>query len=615
MPAPQVYAASGSRWRLDAPRGRMPIDRTNDTDAFVIIFRAVRDDQETDPRMSTLPPPTGQTGPAASACSTAGPVGNVVRNAKRIAGITLASRVFGMVRDIALAAWLGNSMVQDRFTYGFMIANVFRRLFGEGALSAAFVPTLSEALAREGVDQGRRLYAAVATLLAVALAVVTLVVEIGLVVALLLGSGRGSYRLGVGLTAAMFPFMPFICTTALMASCLNVLGRFNWPAAMPIVMNVIQIACIFWIAPHVPGGPERQVYVLAVAVVLSGVAQTMILGTQLRRLGYSWTFVWLPHHPGVRRMFATMAPAILGLGALQLAPVIDGQIILWLSSAGEQQTVHVAGRVVSCPLDEGSQSSVAQAQRLYQFPLGVLAISLASAVFPALARHAADQDFAAMRQEVSRSVRLAIFEGLPAGVGLIVLAEPITRLLFEHGAYKAIDTARTAWVLRFFAAGLWAFCAQHMLLRGFYAMHDTRTPLKVSLALVASTVVLNLLGVWTPLGVGTFGLTTAVTSGGSVVLLALLLRRKLAGRLDLRAILRSIAKTAAATAAMSVAAALALHYGHSCWGAPTTFGHYRNLICLLDVFVPMVLGSVAFLTAAFALRSTELKELLGSTRK
>lgn len=556
---------------------------------------------------------------AAPAVDAAAAGGNVVQSAKRIALITLASRVFGMIRDIALAAWLGNSMVQDRFTYGFVISNVFRRLFGEGALSAAFVPTLSEALAREGVEQGRRLYSAVATLLAVALAAITLIVEIGLLAVLVFGSDRMSFRLGVGLTASMFPFMPFICITALMASCLNVLGRFSWPAAMPIVMNIIQIACIWFVAPHLPGGKEHQVYALATAVVLSGVAQMMILGTQLRRLGYSWQFIWLPKHPGVRRMLVMMAPAMIGLGVLQIAPVIDGQVILWLSAAGEQQTVFLPGGGVPCPLDEGTQSSVAQAQRLYQFPLGVLAISLATAVFPALSRYAANQDFAAMRQEVSRSVRLAIFEGLPAGVGLMVLAVPITRLLFEHGRFTPSDTERTAWVLQFYAAGLWAYCAQHMLLRGFYAMQDTRTPLKISLLTVGSNIVLNLILVWTPLRAGTFGLTTAVTSAGSVLLLALLLRRKLAGRLDLRAILRSVAKTAAATSVMATAAWLTLYFGRDWWGDWVRTGHAGGLlvrsthflVCLLDVLVPMMLGGAAFLAAAFALRSSELKELIG----
>lgn len=563
-----------------------------------------------------LTPTTNPAEVSAGASQPIPPSGNVVRDAKRIAAITLASRVFGMIRDIAVAAWLGNSMIQDRFTYGFVIPNVFRRLFGEGALSAAFVPTLSEVLAKEGPEEGKRLYAAVATLLAVLLAGIALVAEVVFLAIMLLGSDRVSFQLGVGLTAAMFPFMPLICITALMASCLNVLGRFSWPAAMPILMNLIQIACVWWIAPNLSGGKEHQVYAAAVSVVVSGAAQMIILGVQLRRLGFPWRLVWLPKHPGVRRMMATMAPAMLGMGVLQIAPVIDGQIILWLSAAGEQQTVSIAGHELPCPLDEGSQSSVGQAQRLYQFPLGVLAISLATAVFPALARQAAQSDFAAMRKEVSRSVRLAVFEGLPAGVGLIVLAEPITRLLFEHGAFKPVDTIRTAWVLRFYAAGLWAFCVQHMLLRGFYALHDTRTPLKVSLITVAANFVLNLILVWTPLSTGTFGVTTALSCAGSVILLTVYLRRKLQGRLDLRAISSSVVRTATATAVMGVAAYFALRLGHD-WWATSFSGHQggRLFVRLLDVLVPMSLGGVAFLGIAFMLRSGELAELAGLGRR
>jgi len=181
---------------------------------------------------------------------------------------------------------------------------------------------------------------------------------------------------------------------------------------------------------------------------------------------------------------------------------------------------------------------------------------------------------------------------------------------------------RTAWVLQFYAAGLWAFCAQHMLLRGFYAMHDTRTPLKVSLVTVGTSIALNLVLVWTPLRAGTFGLTTTVTAAGSVLLLALLLRRKLEGRLDLRAILRSIAKTAVATAAMAIVAGLTLYLGRDWWGDWARSEHGGHLfirsthllVSLLDVMLPMAAGGVAFLAAAYVLRSDELKELLGLRR-
>ncbi len=556
------------------------------------------------------PPPTRSGSPA-----------GVVRSAKRIAVITLASRVCGMVRDIALAAWLGNDMVQDRFTYGFIISNVFRRLFGEGALAAAFVPTLSRALQQEGPREGRRLFSAVATLLAVVLAAITLVGEAVLLVLLMLGSGE-SYRLGVGLTAAMLPFMPLICVTALMASCLNVLGRFSWPAAMPILMNLIQVACIWWIAPNLPGGPSRQVYAVAAAVVVSGLAQVLVLGFQLRRLGYPWRWLWLPSHPGVRTVMLTMAPAMIGMGILQIEPLIDGQIILWLSAAGPHQTVELAGRTYDCPLDEGSQSSVSQAQRLYQFPLGVLAISLATAVFPALARHAAAGDHAAMRAEVGRSVRLAIFEGLPAGVGLILLAEPITRLLFEHGRFTPANTAATAWVLRFYAAGLWAFCAQHMLLRGFYAMHDTRTPLKVSVAAAVSHIPLNLVLVWTPLGAGSFGLTASATAAASVFVLAWLLRSRLGGRLDLVAILGGFLRAATASAAMALVVWAALRLGEPHWTSAA--GSLSDLLAGrlpvrllrngLEVLVPMAAGGAVFLAVSAALGSAELRELLDRRR-
>lgn len=544
--------------------------------------------------------------------------GTVLCDAKRIAIITFASRVFGLARDIALAAWLGNSMVQDRFTYGFMIPNLFRRLFGEGALSAAFVPTLSHTLHEEGPEEGKRVYAAVATLLAAVLAGLTLIIEAGLLTALFLGPERESYRLAIGLTAVMLPFMPFICLTALMGSCLNIMGRFSWPAAMPIVMNLIQIACIgafLWVLPSPPGAQPAQVYVLAVGVVVSGLAQVLILGRMLGRLGYKWSFTWRPGNPAVRQVLLLMAPAMLGMGVLQIEPLLDGQIILWLSSAGEQRTVSLAGHTVNCPLKEGSQSSVAQAQRLYQFPLGVLAISLATAVFPALSRHAAAKNYAALRGEVSRSVRLAIFEGLPAGVGMLLLAEPITALLLQHGNFKPEDTLLTAWVLRFYAAGLWAFCVQQMLTRAFYALHDAKTPLKIAMLCVGGNVALNLILVWTPLRAGTFGLTAALTTAAGVVGMGILLRRKLEGRLAGREILSGVVKTAAAVLVMSALVGSVQIWGRPLWlGAePAPTGNLGLGIRLLDVAIPMLVGGVGFVATAWVIKSRELKELFGTT--
>ena len=568
-------------------------------------------------------PPPADTGPRVAETDA------TVGHAKRLTLVTLLSRLFGLLRDVLLAGWLGNSALQDRFVYAFIIPNLFRRLFGEGALSAAFVPTLTAVRAADGPEAGVRLYQEVASLLAVCLVGVMLAVELVLLGVYWWADPGPGLRVAIGLTAVMLPFAPLICFAALMGSVLNVRGRFVGAAAMPILLSVVQIVVILWFARWLipgwgsdsgageagrSGGRLGEVVVLAASVVLAGLLQVGMLGWLLHRAGFPLVWRWNPRSPGVRRMLTMLLPAALGAGVLQLEPLIDGQIILLLSSDGVSDKLVLGGYVLACPLAEGTQSSVAQAQRLYQFPLGVLAISLATAVFPALARQAAQQDRAGVAGELRRALRLGLFEGIPAGVGLALLAVPITSLLFERGNFTAENTQATAWVLRFYALGVPAFCCIHLLNRAFYALGDARTPVRLAMWMVLVNVVGNLVLVFTPLGAGAFGLTAACSATGLVLVSARKLSARLGEPLLSGAVAASALRTVVASGVMAAAVLGGVELAGLWTGGPDGSGG-RFADRLLAAGLPMAAGVVSFGVCSWLLGAGELKELVGRSRR
>jgi len=519
--------------------------------------------------------------------------------------LTLVSRVTGLARDMLLAWWLGNNWIQDSFNYAFRMPNLFRNLLGEGALSAAFVPLISGRLAREGRAAGGEFFNSVATALTVALVGAT-----AAVLALIAGvyATRGSdphTRLLLWLTATMTPYMIFVCLVALVGALLNCLDRFSWPAFMPVVLNMLQVAAMALAVPALARWlPEReqQVYVVAGAVLAAGVVQLVLMLWRLRREGFGWRWRWRPRDPDLRRLAVMMGPMVLGLGILQFGAWLDDQVIIWLTAVGEKQTWQLGAWRVWLPLTEGALSAVNQARRMYQFPVGVLAISLATAAFPAFSRYAAREDWAGLRGALGGALRLAVFEAVPASVGLIVLAGPIMRVVFERGRYTPADAAYAAHILRFYSLGIWAYCVQAIIVRGFYSLQDTLTPLRVMSKTVALAIAVNLTLIWAaPLGAAVFGLSTSVMASLNVVLLGRELGRRLPG-VEWRGVLGVAARVAGASVAMGGAAWLAQAY------LP-----WRNKYALLGAC--MGIGLVVFAGACRVLRIGEAGEFWHLARR
>ncbi|HUS47635.1 MAG TPA: murein biosynthesis integral membrane protein MurJ [Phycisphaerae bacterium] len=519
------------------------------------------------------------------------------RAAKLMAGLTVISRVLGMVRAMSIA-WLGASRMTDAFQMAFAVPNLFRRLFGEGALSGAFVPVLTETAEKGGFDKARRLFANTLGILASFLTGLLAVILIGLFVWSRLKPGQPDRQLLVTLVAIMLPYMVLVCLLALGSAALNCREHFAYPAFAPILLNVFMIAAVLCVAPLAKGNLPGQLMIIAVSVILAGIVQLAGVLWWARRSGFTARPTLRPVQPGVKTILRLMAPMLLGLGFLQLTGFFDYLVGWTFAATKDSKTIWVLGHELARPLDSGVLVRLNVANTLYQFPMGVLALSLGVAVFPLLSRYAARGDMPNLRDSLNRALRLAIMEGLATGVGLLVLAGPIITLIFEHGQFSRNDTREAGHILRFYAAGLWAFCSYPIFMRAFYSLKEPAKPLKVScvLAVVYMAAVLGL--IWVPwVSAAAFSLAAASTFSLNVIILSLLLRKRL-GRLGGRKLAVSIMRSALAAAVMG-ASVLALR---------RQLGAAPNWL-VVGTCVPA--GGVVFVLVVWLLRGPELRELRG----
>ncbi len=513
--------------------------------------------------------------------------------ARVVAGFTVISRILGMVRDMVIVP-MGSAILADRFWTAYSVPNLFRRLFGEGALSAAFVPVFTDVAHRDGWDKARVALANAAGVLATVLAAIIVLVLAGLWVAWAVMGGDWSRMVLLQLTALMLPFMFTICLLALGSAALNCKGHFAYPAFAPIILNVVLIVTAVVIAPATADTEAGKFFVIAGGLLAAGLIQLIGVVWLLKRVNLAVVPTLWPIRPPVRRIARLMLPMFVPLGVIQMSAFADRLIALVFSGEG-------------MPLSPGVVRCLYAANRMYNLPLGILAISLATVVFPLFSRYSARNDTLRLGESVNMALRLGLFLGVPAGVGLIILAEPIIALIFQRRNFSPDDTRRAAFILQMYCVGMWAYFIRHTLLRAFFALKDVTTPLKVSgvLAIVNVGLVLGL--IFTPLRAGAIGLATAVTATANVLALAHVLHRKL-GRIGAGGILASLARTLGATACMA-AAVLAVRY---LLGPPTPDAGVVQVGKVVAAGV--VAGVVVFLAAAWLLRCAELKELLARNK-
>jgi putative peptidoglycan lipid II flippase len=515
---------------------------------------------------------------------------------------TLISRVTGLLRDMATASLfglVGVGRVADAFLIAFRIPNMFRRLFGEGALTASYLPVLTAHLDNDK-RKARQLSSVVVTLL---VALLTGLVALGELIFGLIwwiwGDIQGMELL-LGLSAVMLPYLLFICIAAQLSTMLYASQNFTVPALVPIILNVVWLAAAWLAAPWFAPNQAAQAYVLAVAVVVAGIFQILVQLPTLRRIGYRFDFNWPAAREGLNKIVRNMLPMLFGLAVTQIN-ILNDMLIAWcLSTAPDgPQTVSWLGDAVRYPMKWGSTSALYYGDRLSEFPLSIVGTAVAVSIFPLLSLHAARGDLRKLSADMTLGLRLVFCLGLPAGVGLILLADPISKLLFERGNFQPEDTVRVARMIAWYASGVWAYCTSQVIVRGFYAMSDAGTPARVAAWMVGLNLGLNLALIWPMAEAGMAVSTASAASVQTLILIAIFSRRHAA--LQWRPLFATVARTICATLAMACAVLVSMG-----WMPASDTLMYR----VVQVSVPICLGAAAYCVSFRLLGGRELGMLI-----
>ncbi len=511
----------------------------------------------------------------------------LLRSVATVGSYTLLSRVFGFIRDILTAALLGAGPVADAFFVALRLPNLFRSLFAEGAFSAAFVPLFAGTIAEHG-KEAARIFAedALAVLLAALLGFVLLgeifMPWVMAVIAPGFGDDPQKFGLAVELARITFPYLLFIALVALQGGVLNSVNRFAAAAATPILLNLFLIAALLMMDRF----GWRRGHALAWAVTGAGLAQFLWLLFSCAHAGLALRLPRPRLTPGVRRTLAIMAPGTVGAGVTQLN--------LLISTA------------LASLLPGGSVSYLYYADRLNQLPLGVVGIAVGTAILPSLSRQVRLGQVADAVTTQNRGIELALLLTLPAAVALALLATPILSVLFQRGAFGAADTAATAAALAAYATGLPAFVLVRVLAPGFFARHDTATPVKVALAAMATNLGLTLILMQFLAHVGIALATTAAGWVNALTLLGLLIRR---GHFHFdRRFRRTLPRVAIAALGMGIVLILLrVALAPALAGPPAArVGALAGLVCA---------GMATFAALALALGIANLRDLLGRLRR
>ncbi|HEV6965007.1 murein biosynthesis integral membrane protein MurJ [Roseateles sp.] len=428
---------------------------------------------------------------------------NLLRAASTISLLTLASRITGLAREQMVAGLFGANAMTDAFLVAFRIPNLLRRLFAEGAFSQAFVPLLAGTRATEGDEATHRLVDAVATVLLWALAATSVIGIVGApALVWLLGSGLSpkAFDASVAMTRFMFPYIGFMSLVALSAGILNTWRRFVVPAASPVLLNLSMIGMGWALAGPLERAGHPPIYAMAAGVMLGGVLQLAVQWPALARIGMRprmrWTWRGLREsraHPGVGRMLLAMGPALLGVGVSQLSLMINTQI--------------------SSHLAEGATSWLNYADRLMEFPIGLLGVALSAVLTPQLSAAQASGESQRYSRLLDWGLRMVLLLALPCAVALLVFAEPLTAVLYHRGKFLASDVAHTAQSVMGWGVGLMGLIAVKVLAPGFYARQDTGTPARIAVAVLVLTQAFNLVFVpW----IGVAGLALSIGLGALV---------------------------------------------------------------------------------------------------
>jgi putative peptidoglycan lipid II flippase len=513
----------------------------------------------------------------------------ILKSASIITLVTIASRILGYFRDQRITLLLGATLTSDSFYLAFRIPNLLRRLVGEGSMTASFIPVFTTYMAEKSEEEVWEFANRVFWTLALTLAVITVV---GMVFSpqlvqlfTMFGENRMQWDLAVQLNRIIFPYIFFIGLAALAMAILNCYHVFGLPAATPILLNVAIIAfSVAAVWQHF----EHPAMALAVGVLIGGSLQFLVQVPLLVKQGMRFKFGISFTHPGVKAVGRLMVPGFFGIGIYQVNLLVD--------------TVFAT----HAKMPAGSVTALYIADRVMELVLGGYAIAVATAILPMMSRQAAAHDFEELKKTFSFALRIVSFITIPAMVGLVILREPIIRVLFEHGSFVAKSTELTARALLYYALGLPAFAAIKLIVPAFYSTQDTRTPVRVALYALFLNAVLNyvfLKSFFQTFYNGGPALATSLAAYFNFFLLFVLFRRRF-GRLGTLEILASLFKISVASALMGILCVAMLKF--------SGFESYEGLLAQIGVFTLMIgVATVAFLAIAWFFRCPELEDVYG----
>jgi putative peptidoglycan lipid II flippase len=501
---------------------------------------------------------------------------------------------------------LAGKGVMDAFVIAYRIPNLFRRLFGEGALTASYLPVLSAQLEKDQ-KSAWQLASVTFTWLTVVLAGLVVLGEVLFGLAWLVWGEEPGVGLLVGLAAVMLPYLLLICLAAQVTATLHALSHFTIPALAPVVLNVCWLLAA-WLAASQFDQQAQQAYVLAVGVLVAGVLQLGVQLPVLRRRGFRFDYDWPASREGLEQVGRALAPMLVGLAVTQINTFLDSLVAWGLAAPvgpDGPPPIPWLGSLVRYPLEQGAAAAIYYGERLYQFPLGVLGMAVAAAIFPLLSRHAARGDRAKLGADLTLGLRLVLCLGVPASAGLVILAHPLAKLLFEHGQFTPGDTLRAARMIACYGAGVWAFCALPVVIRGFYALRDCGTPAKIAAWVVGLNLGLNLSLIWTPLQEAGLAVATSVSAGVQVVALMLIFSRRRAP-LGWTALAVTALRTLVCTLLMAAAGCTTLHLLGLFAPAEGLTGE------LARVLLPLLLSMAVYLASYSLSRGREVAILFGA---
>jgi putative peptidoglycan lipid II flippase len=521
------------------------------------------------------------------------------------------SRVLGLVREQVFAYYFGAGFLYDAYVVAFRIPNVLRDLFAEGALSAAFVKVFTDYQINKSEKEAWHLAGLVINALAIVMSVICIVgVLFSRQFIDLIADGFSPEKaaLATTLTQIMFPFILLVALAAVAMGVLNTKGVFGIPASASTVFNIVSIivglALAFWLSGGgwagsgdknaVPSDAARWAIIgMAIGTLIGGASQFLMQLPSLWKVGFRFVPQLSFTDPGLRRVMSLMTPAILGTSAVQINVLINTYFVSQI---------------------DGAQGWLSYAFRLMQFPIGLFGVAIGTASIPVLSRMASEGKIRDFRNTLSSSISLVFLMTIPSACGLIVLGEPIIRLIYEHGKFDATATAMTSLALAGYSIGLAGYAAIKILSPAFYALDDAKTPMIIAVASIAVNALasyffrdwLSHFGVTpeTPHGYGHVGVALATSTVALInfIALALFMRRRIA-RLNGREIGSSFIRITIASVVMSV-------ISYATYAGLKQLFETRSLgVNAIEAFIPIAVGGVAFVIAAKLLRVTEVDKL------